>query len=148
MYLFFIRTSFWQLFSSYMYVEKAAKTTFIRKICVYKVDEIDTCSNANVDEIDPTSEINQLSWKIGETFFHPLPRKERALNYRTKRETEPKQICFLPPTHMFWGIISVKFLNSSFRKKQEFLISVQFFFFRMWNYVKKKFFSKFFQTLA
>jgi hypothetical protein len=32
---------FWQLFSSYMYVEKAAETTFIQKICMKNVDEID-----------------------------------------------------------------------------------------------------------
>jgi len=30
---FFVPTSFWQLFSSYMYIEKAAKTIFVRKIC-------------------------------------------------------------------------------------------------------------------
>jgi len=29
-------------FSSYMYVVKAAKTTFVRKICTFNVDEIDT----------------------------------------------------------------------------------------------------------
>jgi len=28
-------------FSSYMYIVKAAKTTFIRKICTFNVDEID-----------------------------------------------------------------------------------------------------------
>ncbi len=32
-YEFFVRMLFWQLFSSYMYIEKAAKTTFIQKIC-------------------------------------------------------------------------------------------------------------------
>jgi len=32
-YKFFVRTLFRQLFSSYMYVEKAAKTTFVQKIC-------------------------------------------------------------------------------------------------------------------
>jgi len=31
MYKFFVRMLFWQLFSSYMYVEKAAETTFIQK---------------------------------------------------------------------------------------------------------------------
>ncbi len=30
---FFVRTSFQQLFSSYMYLEKAAKTMFVQKIC-------------------------------------------------------------------------------------------------------------------
>jgi len=30
---FFVQTSFWQLFSSYMYVEKAAETTLVWKIC-------------------------------------------------------------------------------------------------------------------
>ncbi len=33
--------SFWQLFSSYMYIVKAAKTTFLQKICTFNVDEID-----------------------------------------------------------------------------------------------------------
>ncbi len=33
--------SFWQLFSSYMYILKAAKTMFVRKICTFNVDEID-----------------------------------------------------------------------------------------------------------
>jgi len=32
---------FWQLFSSYMYVEKAAKMRLVQKICTYNVDEID-----------------------------------------------------------------------------------------------------------
>ncbi len=41
---FFVQMLFQQLFSSYMYVVKAAKTTFVRKICVYNVDEIDTCT--------------------------------------------------------------------------------------------------------
>ncbi len=30
---FFVQTLFWQLFCSYMYVEKAAETTFVQKIC-------------------------------------------------------------------------------------------------------------------
>jgi len=30
------------VFSSYMYIAKAAKTTFVRKICMFNVDEIDT----------------------------------------------------------------------------------------------------------
>jgi hypothetical protein len=37
-----VQTSFWQLFSSYMYVVKAAKTMFVRKICMFNIDEIDT----------------------------------------------------------------------------------------------------------
>jgi hypothetical protein len=32
---------FWQLFSSYVYVDKAAETTFVQNICTYNVDEID-----------------------------------------------------------------------------------------------------------
>jgi hypothetical protein len=28
----FVQTSFWQLFSSYMYIDKAAETTFVRKM--------------------------------------------------------------------------------------------------------------------
>jgi len=32
---------FRQLFSSYVYVEKADKMTFVRKICMYNIDEID-----------------------------------------------------------------------------------------------------------
>ncbi len=39
----FVRALFRQLFSSYMCVEKAAKTMFVRKICTWNVDEIDTC---------------------------------------------------------------------------------------------------------
>ncbi len=39
---FFVRTLFWQLFSSYMYVVKAAKTMFVQKIWTFNVDEIDT----------------------------------------------------------------------------------------------------------
>jgi len=39
---FFVQKSFQQLFSSYMYLEKAAKTMFIWKICAYNVYEIDT----------------------------------------------------------------------------------------------------------
>jgi len=31
---FFVRMLFWQLFSCYMYIEKAAKMTFVRKICM------------------------------------------------------------------------------------------------------------------
>jgi len=37
-----VQTLLRQLFSSYMYVVKAAKTTFVRKICTFNVDEIDT----------------------------------------------------------------------------------------------------------
>jgi len=37
---FFVRTLFRQLFSGYMYVVKAAKTTFVWKTCVYTTDEI------------------------------------------------------------------------------------------------------------
>jgi hypothetical protein len=44
MHAFFVLTMFWQLFSSYMYVVKAAKMTIIRKISTFNVDEIDTCS--------------------------------------------------------------------------------------------------------
>jgi len=33
LYKFFVQTLFWQLFSSYMYIEKAVETTFIRNIC-------------------------------------------------------------------------------------------------------------------
>jgi len=36
-----VRKSFWQLFSSYMYVEKAAETMFVQKNCMFNVDEID-----------------------------------------------------------------------------------------------------------
>jgi len=38
---FFIRTLFQQLFSSYVYIVKAARTTFVQKICTFNVDEID-----------------------------------------------------------------------------------------------------------
>ncbi len=43
-YEFFVPMLFWQLFSSYMYIEKAAEMTFIRKIRMLNVDEIDTLS--------------------------------------------------------------------------------------------------------
>jgi len=43
LYEFFVQTSFRQLFSSYMYVEKAVKTTFVQKRRKFNVDEIDTC---------------------------------------------------------------------------------------------------------
>jgi hypothetical protein len=39
---FFVQTLFWQLFSSYMYVVKAAKAMFVRNFREYNVDEIDT----------------------------------------------------------------------------------------------------------
>ncbi len=38
---------FWQLFSSYVFVEKAAEATFIRKICTYNIDEIDGITTFN-----------------------------------------------------------------------------------------------------
>jgi len=38
---FFEQTLFWQLFSSCMYVEKAAETMFVQKICTKNVDEIE-----------------------------------------------------------------------------------------------------------
>jgi len=38
---FFVRALFWQFFSSYMYVVKAAKTTFEWKTRAYNIDEID-----------------------------------------------------------------------------------------------------------
>jgi len=41
---FFVWTLFWQLFYSYMHVEKAAETTVAQKICMFNVDEIDTSS--------------------------------------------------------------------------------------------------------
>ncbi len=42
MYEFFVQTLYWQLFSSYMYIEKAAELTFVQKICTENIDEIDT----------------------------------------------------------------------------------------------------------
>ncbi len=53
MHKFFVRKSFRQLFSSYMYVEKAAETMLVRKICMYKVDEIDT--NVQLKTLPKTS---------------------------------------------------------------------------------------------
>jgi hypothetical protein len=44
-YEFSVRTLFWQLFSSYTYVEKAAKTKFIQKIHTKNADEIKQRSN-------------------------------------------------------------------------------------------------------
>jgi len=52
-YKFFVRMLFWQLFFSYMYVEKAAETMLVRKICMYKVDEIDT--NVQLKTLPKTS---------------------------------------------------------------------------------------------
>jgi len=40
---FFVRMSFQQLFSIYVYVVKAAETTFVQKIRTFNIDEIDTC---------------------------------------------------------------------------------------------------------
>ncbi len=40
-YEFFVRTLFWQLFSSYMSIEKAAKTMCVQKSLEKNVDEID-----------------------------------------------------------------------------------------------------------
>ena len=40
---FFVPMSFRQLFSSYMYVEKAAKTTFVRKILMMKLTPCKLC---------------------------------------------------------------------------------------------------------
>jgi len=39
--IFLYKRRFGSFFSSYVYVEKAAKTTFVRKICTFNVDEID-----------------------------------------------------------------------------------------------------------
>ncbi len=39
---YFVLTLCWQLFSCYMYIERAAETTFVQKICKYNIDEIDT----------------------------------------------------------------------------------------------------------
>jgi len=33
-YKFFIQMLFWQLFASYMYIEKAAEATFVQTICL------------------------------------------------------------------------------------------------------------------
>jgi len=38
---YFVRTSFRQLFSSYMYVVKAAETTYVQKIRTLNIDEMD-----------------------------------------------------------------------------------------------------------
>ena len=38
---FFVQISFWQLFFNNMYIEKADKTTFVRKRQTFNVDEID-----------------------------------------------------------------------------------------------------------
>ncbi len=40
-YKFFVWTLFQQIFSSYMYIEKAAETMFVRKICTWNVDDMD-----------------------------------------------------------------------------------------------------------
>ena len=39
---------FWQLFSSYVHVKKAAETMLVRKIRMYNVDEIDCSSQTLV----------------------------------------------------------------------------------------------------
>jgi len=46
----FVQTSFRQLFSSYVYVEKAAKTTFVQKRCAFNIDEIDTWCGMNSND--------------------------------------------------------------------------------------------------
>jgi hypothetical protein len=35
-------------FPNYMYVEKAAEMTFVRKMCAYNVDEIDTWKSTTI----------------------------------------------------------------------------------------------------
>jgi len=49
-YKFFVRMLFQQLFSSYMYVEKAAKMMFVRKIRANDVDEIDTGCHVKINK--------------------------------------------------------------------------------------------------
>jgi len=46
---FFVWKSSRQLFSSYMYIENAAETMFVRKICVHNIDEIDTCNDTRAE---------------------------------------------------------------------------------------------------
>jgi hypothetical protein len=75
---FFVRTLFWQLFSSYMYIVKAAENTFVQKIRKFDVDEIDTrlvtfsrnCLNvvlcSRQDELTPTFSNNQLTISLNQ----------------------------------------------------------------------------------
>jgi len=41
----------WAAFSSYMYVVKAAKTTFVQKSCTFNIDEIDTWQMSNMHRL-------------------------------------------------------------------------------------------------
>jgi hypothetical protein len=82
---FFVQTLFRQLFSSYMYVVKAAKTMFVRKMCAYNVDEIE-CRKHTIGSwpsteprVRPTSQLRQsqqgktqLSQKFKEVNFELL----------------------------------------------------------------------------
>jgi hypothetical protein len=68
---FFVQRLFRQLFSSYMYVEKAAEMTFVQKICTQNVVEIDfrktfRLKDAFVIEAQTRSEIclNLKKWVI------------------------------------------------------------------------------------
>jgi hypothetical protein len=45
---FFVGTFFWQLFSSYMYVEKGAETKFVQKICMQNVDDNESKKRVHV----------------------------------------------------------------------------------------------------
>ncbi len=67
-YKFFVQMLFWQLFArtrnvhvTYMYVEKAAETTFVQKTCAFNVDEIDTCMmKKDLSEVNPAKFCSSL----------------------------------------------------------------------------------------
>jgi len=67
---FFVQMSFWQLFSSYMYVVKASETTFVRKICTFNVDEIDIWCQYHQHFFKQTLSINS---------FNSLVKKETGI---------------------------------------------------------------------
>ena len=77
MYEFFVRTSFWQLFSSYMYV---MCSTFVRKTHAYKVDEIEcrfppllvhNNKTANAESSQGSSQLRKF-WCFLRTFCYPV----------------------------------------------------------------------------
>ncbi len=48
--IFLYKRRFGSFFSSYVYVEKAAKTTFVQKRCAFNIDEIDTWCGMNSND--------------------------------------------------------------------------------------------------
>jgi len=61
---FFIHTLFQQLFSTYMYVVKAAETTFVQKIFTFNVDKFDTWKKKAFPKKVRLSFVFFFRWKV------------------------------------------------------------------------------------